>query len=98
MVLGLGEVTGSDSFINIFNFKICVGIQLLSGFPGGSDDKESACSAGDRGSIPGSRRSPGEGNGSPLQSSFMERPTDRGVWWSDTRSDLTLPYVLVSAE
>ena len=36
-------------------------------FPGGSDGKESACNAGDRGSIPGSGRSPGEGNGNPLQ-------------------------------
>ena len=37
------------------------------GFPGGSDGKESACNAGDRGSIPGSGRSPGEGNGNPLE-------------------------------
>jgi len=36
------------------------------GFPGGSDDKVSVCNAGDPGSIPGSRRSPGEGNGNPL--------------------------------
>ena len=43
---------------------------LLSGFPGGSDDKESACNAGDPGSIPGSGRSPGEGNGNLLQYSM----------------------------
>ena len=42
----------------------------LRGFPGGSDSKESACSAGGLGSIPGSGRSPGEGKGSPLQSSW----------------------------
>ena len=36
-------------------------------FPGGSDSKESACNAGDPGSVPGSQRSPGEGNGYPLQ-------------------------------
>ena len=71
-----------------FNFKIHVGVQLLSGFPGGSDDKESACSAGDLGSIPESGRSSGEGNGNPLQYSCLER---RGVWWATTRSDLTLP-------
>ena len=71
-----------------FNFKIRVGVQLLSGFPGGSDDKESACSAEDLGSIPGSGRSPGEGNGNPLQYSCLEC---RGVWWATTRSDLTSP-------
>ena len=50
------------------------------GFPGGSDNKESACSAGDMGLIPGSGRSPGEGNGYPLQYSCLENPMDRGVW------------------
>ena len=49
------------------------------GFPGGSDSKES-CSAGDPGSIPGSRRSPGEGNGNPLQCSCLENPIRRGAW------------------
>ena len=47
--------------------------------PGGSDGKESACSAGDLGSIPGSGRSPGEGNGYPLQYSCLENPMDRGA-------------------
>ena len=42
--------------------------------------KESACNAGDPGSIPGSGRSPGEGNGNPLQHSCLENPTDRGAW------------------
>ena len=50
------------------------------GFPGGSDGKESACSVGDPGSIPGSGRSPGEGNGNPLQYSCLENPMDRGAW------------------
>ena len=50
------------------------------GFPGGSDSKESACSAGDTGSIPGSGRSPGEGNGNPLQDYCLENPVDRGAW------------------
>ena len=50
------------------------------GFPGGSDGKESACSAGDWGLIPGSGRSPGEGNGNPLQYSCLENSMDRGVW------------------
>ena len=49
-------------------------------FPGGSDGKESACVAGDLGSIPGLGRSPGEGNGNPLQYSCLENPIDRGAW------------------
>ena len=50
------------------------------GFPGSSDGKESACNAGDPGSIPGSGRSSGEGNGNPLQYSCLENPMDRGAW------------------
>ena len=49
-------------------------------FTGGSDGKASVCNAGDLGLIPGSGRSPGEGNGSPLQYSCLENPMDRGVW------------------
>ena len=49
---------------------------------GGSEGKESACSAVDQGSIPGSGRSPGEGNGNPLQYSCLENPMDRGAWWA----------------
>ena len=48
--------------------------------PGGSDGKESACNAGDLGSIPGLGRSPGEGNGYPLQYSFLESSMSRGAW------------------
>ena len=51
-------------------------------FPGGSDDKASACNAGDLGSIPGLGRSPGEGNGNPFQYSFLENSMDRGAWWA----------------
>ena len=50
------------------------------GFPGGSDDKESACNAGDLASIPGSGRSPGRENGYPLQHSCLENRIDRGAW------------------
>ena len=50
--------------------------------PGGSEGKASACDAGDPGSIPGSGRSPGEGNGNPLQYSCLENPMDRGAWWA----------------
>ena len=49
-------------------------------FPDGSDGKESACDAGDPGSIPGLGRSPGEGNGYSLQCSCLENPMDRGTW------------------
>ena len=52
------------------------------GFPGGSEVKASACNAGDLGSIPGSGRSPGEGNSNPLQYSCLGKPMDRGVWWA----------------
>ena len=52
------------------------------GFPSGSEDKASACNAGDPGSIPGLGRSPGEGNGNPLQYSCLENPMDRGPWWA----------------
>ena len=44
--------------------------------------KESACNVGDPGSIPGSRRSPGEGNGYLLQYSYLENSMDRGAWWA----------------
>ena len=50
------------------------------GFPVGSDGKDSACSVGDLGLIPGSERSPGEGNGNPLQYSCLENSMDRGAW------------------
>ena len=50
-------------------------------FRGGSSGKESACNVGDTGFIPGSGRSPGEGNSYPLQYSCLENPMDRGAWW-----------------
>ena len=51
----------------------------LWGFPSSSDSKASACNAGDRGSIPGLGRSPGEGNGNQLQYPCLENPMDRGA-------------------
>ena len=53
---------------------------LEKGFPGGSDDKESACNAGDLGLIPGLGRFPGVENGNPLQYSCLENAMDRGAW------------------
>ena len=51
-------------------------------FPGGSDGKASAYNVGDLGSIPGSGRSSGEGNGNPLQYPCLENPMDRGACWA----------------
>ena len=74
-------------------------------FPGGSDSKASACNAGDQGSIPGSGRSPGEGNGNPLQYPWLENPMDRGAWQATVHgvaksrtwlSDFTFTFLLDS--
>ena len=53
----------------------------VMGFPGGSAVKNLPACAGDLCSIPGSGRSPGEGNGNPLQYSCLGIPKDRGAWW-----------------
>ena len=55
-------------------------LTCVLGFPGDSDGKESACNAGDPGLIHGLGRSPGEGNGDPLQYSCPESLMDRGLW------------------
>ena len=63
------------------------------GFPGDRVVKNPPANAGDLGSTPGSGRSPGVGNGYPLQYSFLENPMDRGAWRvteSDTSEELTL--------
>ena len=52
------------------------------GFLGGSVEKNLPANAGDVGSIPGIRRSPGERNGNPLQCSYLRNPLDRGAWWA----------------
>ena len=61
--------------------KPCILLWKIMGFPGGSVGKESACNSGDLGSIPASERSPGEGNGYPLQYSCLGKPMDGGAWW-----------------
>ena len=79
----------------------------LWGFPGGSEVKASASNVGDLGSIPGSGRYPGEGNGNPLQCSCLVNPMNGGAWWatvhrvakSQTRlSDLTMDTVSLTKE
>ena len=57
-------------------------VTFQSGFPCSLAGKESACNAGDPGLIPGSGRSPGEGNGNSLQDSCLENPMDRRAWWA----------------
>ena len=65
----------------LFSKVIAPAMYILDwGFPGGSNSKKSTCNAGDPGSVLGSRRSPGEGNGNPLQYSCLEKPMDRGAW------------------
>ena len=71
MVLNTIYMLMNPKFISLF--------QIYTSFPGGSDGKASACNSGDLGSIPGLRRSPGEGNGNPLQYSCLENPMDRGA-------------------
>ena len=66
------------------------GTRTAQGFLGGSDGKESACNAGDQGLIPGSGRTPGEGNGNPPQYYCLENSMDRGAWWA------TVPEVVKS--
>ena len=74
---------------------------------GGSEVKAPACNAGDLGSIPGLGRSPGEGNGNPLQYSCLENPMDGGAWWATVHgvtkswtrlSDFTLKAYINKAE
>ena len=72
------------------------------GFPGGSDSEASACNAGDPGSIPGSGRSPGKGNGYPFQYSCLENLMDRGAWqttvhaWGHKESNMTEWLTLIT--
>ena len=71
---------GEEKDLPLCLFPFSVSISIVSGFPGSSDGKVSAYNAGDSGSIPGSGRSAGEGNGNPLQYSCLENPMDRGAW------------------
>ena len=71
-----------NSLTQIWKFGITFPLlyRYFGGFSGGSEDRESACNTGDPGSIPGSGRSPGEGNGNPSQCSCLENFMNRGAW------------------
>ena len=75
------EMTTKDleHYINSVD-KVAAGVFERTDFPGGSDGKASVYIVGDPGSIPESGRSPGEGNGNPLQYYCLENPMDRGAW------------------
>ena len=75
----LSAVSSSPVFSWLSNFPLCLpAFMLLEGSPGGWDGKESACSLGDLDLIPRLRRSPGKGNGYPLQYPCLENSMDRG--------------------
>ena len=73
---GPGAILSFKTFLSFINRLL----MTITGFPGGSEFKVSAWNAGDPGSIPGSGRSPGEGNGNPLQYSCLENPMEGGAW------------------
>ena len=74
---GPGAILNYKTFLSFINRLL-----VTTSCPGGSEVKASACNAGDLGLIPGSGRSPGEGNGNPLQYSCLENPMDGGAWWA----------------
>ena len=79
------RTSGSFSMSQFFasggqSFRVLASAWVLLDFPGGSEVKASAWNAGDQASIPGSGRSPGEGNGNPLQYSCLENPMEGGAW------------------
>ena len=69
-------VTSESGYLNL------VTLLVFPSLPGGSAVENLPANAGDMGSIPGLRRSPGEGNGCPLQYSFLKNPMDRRAWWA----------------
>ena len=73
-------LTTDDFAVTEAYVNLC--LVYIWGFPDGSDGKESACIVGDLRSNPGLRRSPGKGNGNPLQYSYLKNPMARGVWWA----------------
>ena len=81
----LMELNEEPSVPTVSHLAFSLGYNNL-GFPCSSVSKESACSTGDPGSIPGLGRSPGEGNGNPLQYPWLENLMDTGAWWASMGS------------
>ena len=75
-----GVLVWEDERTSFYSAILCVLRNMLLGFPHSSVSKESACNAGVPGSISGSGRSPGEGNGNLLQCYCLENPMDRVIW------------------
>ena len=110
LVKGMGETKGSwmslwteePVYLQRTLFKVHNYLTFKRGFPGGSYGKESTCSAGDLGLIPGLGRSPGEGNDNPLQYSCLRNAMGRGAWgatvhgvsksWTQLRDSLSLTF------
>ena len=78
----LGDSLGFSTVLSPANGSSFISIFHPGGLSGGSDSKEATCVAGDPSSIPGSRRSPGVGNGNPLQYTCLENPMDGEAWWA----------------
>ena len=79
--------------------RVCVCVYMyMAGFPCSSVGKEPACNAGDLGLIPGSGRSPAEGNGNPLQYSCLENPMDRGAWQATVHGVTRVGHDLVTKQ
>ena len=77
----------SDSFATLW---------AILGLPGGSEVKVSACNVGDLGSVPELGRSPGEGNGNPLQYSCLENPMDREAWKATVHGVARVRHILTT--
>ena len=76
------QSTGSQSRTRQSDFTFRFHFPTNQAFLSGSEVKGSACNVGDLGSTPGLGRSPGEGNGNPLQYFCLENPMDEGAWWA----------------
>ena len=82
MFLFINKMRAIDGLVPLLFFLLYLrrGFVSTRDFPGGSEGKASAYNAGDLGSIPGLGRSPGEGNGNPLQYSCLKNPMDGEAW------------------
>ena len=68
--------------LSIFSYIYALYVSVLWDFPGGSVVKNPPANSGDTGAVSGLGRSPGGGNGNPLQHCCLENPIDRGAWWA----------------